>query len=182
MTVTIRRMQILKDTLLAEAGAAAPQPITRAVALVVIANPFSGRHVQDLSPLFDAGAEIAERVMPELVAALPGKAVSYGKGAIVGVNGDMEHGGALCHPKMGKPMRAALGGGEAVIPSNVKVAAAGAMLDLPLGHKDNPWSFEHFDTISVGISDAPRPDEIVVVIGIADGGRVNPRVGKGRVL
>ena len=182
MTVTIRRLQILKDTLAAEAGAAAPQPITRAVALAAIANPFAGRHVQDLSPLFDAGAEIAERVMPELVAALRGKAVSYGKGAIVGVNGDMEHGAALCHPKMGKPMRAAVGGGEALIPSNVKVAAAGATLDVPLGHKDNPWSFDHFDTVTVGMADAPRPDEIVVVFAIADGGRVNPRVGKGRIL
>lgn len=182
MTVTIRRLQILKDTLFSEAGAAAPQPITRAVALAVISNPFAGRHVEDLGGLFDAGAEIAERVMPDLVALLAGKPVSYGKGAIVGVNGDMEHGGALCHPKMGKPMRAALGGGEALIPSNVKVAAAGAIIDLPLGHKDNPWSFDHFDTISVGLSDAPRPDEIVVVIGIADGGRVNARVGKGRIL
>jgi hypothetical protein len=182
MKVTMRRLQIVKDTLHAEAGAQAPHPITRAVALAVIANPFAGRQMQDLSPLFDMGAEIAEMVMPELVAALPGKAVSYGKGAIVGVNGDMEHGGALCHPKMGKPMRAALGGGEALIPSNVKVAAAGATLDVPLGHKDNPWSFDHFDTMTVGIADAPRPDEIVVIIGIADGGRVNPRVGKGRVL
>jgi len=182
MSVNIRRLQVLRDVLFSETGAAAPQPITRAVALVVIANPFAGKHVEDLSLLFDAGAEIAEKVMPDLVALLPGKAVSYGKGAIVGVNGDMEHGGALCHPKMGKPMRAALGGGEAVIPSNVKVAAAGALLDLPLGHKDNPWSFDHFDTLSVGLADAPRPDEIVVVIGIADGGRVNPRVGKGRVL
>lgn len=182
MRVTIRRLQVFRDVLYSEAGAAAPQPITRAVALVAIANPFASEHVEDLSPLFDAGAEIAEKVMPDLVALLPGKAVTYGKGAIVGVNGDMEHGGALCHPKMGKPMRAALGGGEAVIPSNVKVAAAGAMLDLPLGHKDNPWSFDHFDTISVGLADAPRPDEIVVIIGIADGGRVNPRVGKGRVV
>lgn len=182
MNATIRRLQIVKDTLHAEAGAAAARPITRAVALAVIANPFAGRHVRDLSPLFDIGAAIAEQVMPELVAALPGKAVSYGKGAIVGVNGDMEHGGALCHPKMGKPMRAALGGGEALIPSNVKVAAAGATLDVPLGHKDNPWSFDHFDTITAGISDAPRPDEIVVMIAIADDGRVNARVGKGRIL
>lgn len=178
----IRRLQIVKDTVYSEAGAAAPRPITRAVALVVIANPFAGRHAQDLSPLFDMGAQIAEQVMPDLVAALPGKAESYVKGAIVGVNGDMEHGAALCHPKMGKPMRAAIGGGEAVIASNVKVAAAGATLDLPLGHKDNPWSFEHFDTLTVGVADAPRPDEIVVMIGIADGGRVNPRVGKGRIL
>jgi len=182
MSTSTRRIQIIKDVLYAEAGALAPSPITRAVALAVIANPFAGRHVQDLSPLFDAGLEIGERVMPQLAALLAGRAVSYGKGAIVGVNGDMEHGGAICHPKMGKPMRAAVGGGEAVIPSNVKVAAAGATLDLPLSHKDNPWSFDHFDTITVGISDAPRPDEIVVILAIADGGRVNPRVGKGRIL
>ena len=120
--------------------------------------------------------------MPQLVALLPRKAESYGKGAIVGVNGDLEHAAALCHPKMGKPMRAALGGGEALIPSTQRVAAAGATLDLPLGHKDNAWSFDHFETVTVGVPDAPRPDEIVVAIGIADGGRVNPRVGKARIL
>jgi hypothetical protein len=182
MSLSIRRLQILKDVLYSEAGAAAPKPITRAAALAVIANPFAGRHVQDLSPLFDFGAQIAAQVMPQLLACLAGAAVSYGKGAIVGVNGDMEHGGAICHPKMGKPVRAAVGGGEALIPANVKVAAAGATLDVPLGHKDDAWSFDHFDTITVGVPDAPRPDEIVVVIAVADGGRVNPRVGKGRVL
>jgi hypothetical protein len=148
----------------------------------VIHNPFAGRHVEDLSALFDVGAQLAELVMPQLVALLPHKAESYGKGAIVGVNGDLEHAAALCHPKMGKPMRAALGGGEALIPSTQRVAAAGATLDLPLGHKDNPWSFDHFETVTVGVPDAPRPDEIVVAIGIADGGRVNPRVGKQRIL
>ena len=182
MSLNLRRLQIIKDVLFAEAGAPAPAPITRAVALAVIANPFAGKYVQDLAPLFDIGAQIGEQVMPQLVAALGGRAVSYGKGAIVGVNGDMEHGGAICHPKMGKPVRAAVGGGEALIPANVKVAAAGATLDVPLSHKDNVWSFEHFDTITVGVADAPRPDEIVVVIAIADGGRVNPRVGKGRIL
>lgn len=181
MTMKIRRLQVIKDVLYAEAGADAPRPITRAVALAVIDNPFSGRHVADLAPLFDIGGAIAEHVMPELVKLLAHPPESYGKGAIVGVNGDMEHGGALCHPKMGKPMRAALGGGKAVIPSNVKVAAAGATIDLPLGHKDNVWSFDHFDTITVGLSDAPRPNEIVVIVGIADGGRVNPRVGQGPV-
>ena len=83
---------------------------------------------------------------------------------------------------IGKPMRAATDGGKAVIGSNVKVAAAGALLDIPLGHKDDSWSFEHFDTVTVMVPDAPRPDEIVVAIGIADGGRVNPRVGKQRIL
>ena len=182
MSLKLRRLQIIKDVLFAEAGAPAPTPITRAVALAVIANPFAGKYVQDLSPLFDIGLQIGEQVMPQLTAALAGPAVSYGKGAIVGVNGDMEHGGAICHPKMGKPVRAGVGGGEALILSNVKVAAAGATLDVPLGHKDNGWSFEHFDTITVSVADAPRPDEIVVVIVVADGGRVNPRVGKGRIL
>ena len=80
------------------------------------------------------------------------------------MNGEVEHGGACVHPMLGRPMRAAIGGGKAVIPSNVKVAAAGAALDLPLGHKDDPWSFAHFDTMTVAVADAPRPDEIVVAI------------------
>ncbi len=178
----IRRLLVTKDVVYSEAGKKSPRPITRAIAMAVIANPFAGKHVEDLSSMFDIGAQVAELVMPQLVALLPHKAESYGKGAIVGVNGDLEHAAALCHPKMGKPMRAALGGGEALIPSTQKVAGPGASLDLPLGHKDNPWSFDHFETVSVSVADAPRPDEIVVVIGIADGGRVNPRVGKGRIL
>jgi len=103
--------------------------------------------------------------------------VSYGKDAIVGVAGEMEHGGACVHPMLGKPMRAAIGGGKAVISSNVKVAVAGTALDVPLGHKDESWSFEHFDTITVSLADAPRPDEILVVMAIADGGRLRNRCG-----
>jgi hypothetical protein len=93
----------------------------------------------------------------------------------------MEHGGACCHPMLGRPMRAALGGGQAVISSNVKVAAPGTLLDIPLGHKDEPWSFPHFDTITVMVADAPRPDEIVVAMAIADGGRVWNRCGNGPI-
>jgi hypothetical protein len=177
----IRRLVVSRDIVQSEAGKQGARPITRAIGMAVIANPCAGRHVQDLSPMFDLGAELAELLMPQLVALLPAKATSYGKGAIVGVNGDLEHAAAICHPKMGKPMRAALGGGEAVIPSTQKVAAAGAVLDLPLGHKDNPWAFDYIDTVSVSLADAPRSDEILVVIGIADGGRLDPRVGKGRV-
>jgi len=87
----------------------------------------------------------------------------------------MEHGGACVHPMLEKPMRAAIGG-KAVISSNVKVAAAGASLDVPLGHKDDSWSFPHFDTITVSVADAPRPKEIVVM-AIADGGRLRNRCG-----
>ncbi|MSQ54257.1 MAG: amino acid synthesis family protein [Betaproteobacteria bacterium] len=178
----IRRLIVTRDVVLAEAGTRGARPVTRAIGIAVVANPLAGPHVQDLSLLFDLGASIAELLMPQLVALLPGKATAYGKGAIVGVNGDSEHGAAICHPKMGKPMRAALGGGEAVIPSVTKVGAAGATIDLPLGHKDNPWSFDEMEVVTLSVGDAPRPGEIVVVIGISDGGRINPRVGKGRVL
>jgi hypothetical protein len=79
---------------------------------------------------------------------------------------------------MGKPIRAAIGGGAAIIPSNVKIGAVGEVLDVPLGHKDDVWSFDHFDTLSVMVPNAPRPDEIVVIVAVADGGRPRPRVKK----
>ena len=178
----IRRLVVSKDTVFGEAGRPSTRAVTRAIAVAVIDNPNAGKYVDDLAPMFDIGAELAALVMPELVALLPNEPLAYGKAAIVGVNGDAEHGAAICHPKMGKPMRAAVGGGEAVIPSVTKVAAAGSAIDLPLGHKDNPWSFDEMDSINVSLGDAPRPDEIVIVIGISDGGRANPRIGKGRII
>ena len=173
----IRKILTLREVVFSELGREAPRPIVRAVGIAVIRNPFAGRWAEDLRLLFDAGAGLGERLMPELVRMLDGPAVSYGKGALVGVAGEMEHGGACVHPMLGRPMRAAIGGGQAVIGSNVKVAAPGASLDVPLGHKDEPWSFEHFDTITVSVPDAPRPEEIVVVMAIADGGRLNNRCG-----
>jgi hypothetical protein len=142
-------------------------------------EPVRRRWGEDLRPLFEAGAGLGERLMPELVWLLDGPAVSYGKGALVGVNGEIEHGGPSGHPMLGRPMRAALGGGQAVIGSNVKVGTPGTRLDVPLGHKDDPWSFEHFDTITVSVPDAPRPDEIVMILAIADGGRLANRCGTG---
>jgi hypothetical protein len=178
-----RKIVFIEERVLAEAGHAAAKPITRVAGIAVIANPFAGRgYVEDLSSLFDIGAKLGEEIMPLVVARLRNPATSYGKAAIVGVNGDFEHGGALIHPKLGKPMRAALGGGEAIISSNVKVAAAGTAIDVPLANKDDIWSFDHFDTMTVMVADAPRPDEIVVVMIAADGGRPAPRVGKSRVL
>src|SRR5262245_16751690 len=162
---------------LSELGVAAPRPVVRAVGMAVILNPFAARFVDDLRPRSEAGARLGERLMPELVKLLDGPAVSYGKGALVGVDGEMEHGGACVHPMLGRPMRAAVGGGKAVISSNVKVAAVGASLDVPIGHKDDVWSFDHFDTITVAVDDAPRADEIVIVLVLADGGRPFPRCG-----
>ena len=179
----IRKIVFVEERVFSEMGHAAARPITRVAALAVIKNPFAGKgYIEDLSVLFDIGAKLGEEIMSDVVRRLPNPATSYGKAAIVGLAGEFEHGGALIHPKLGKPMRAALGGGEAIISSNVKVAPAGTSIDVPLAHKDNIWSFDHFDTMTVMVADAPRPDEIVVVMVAADGGRVAPRVGKGRVL
>jgi Amino acid synthesis len=175
--VEIRKIVTAREAVFSELGVKAPRPIVRAVGMAVITNPFAGRFVEDLRPLFEAGAMLGERLMPDLVKLLDRPAISYGKGALVGVDGEMEHGGACVHPMLGKPMRAAIGGGKAVISSNVKVAAAGAILDVPLGHKDDSWSFAHFDTITVSVADAPRPNEILVVLAIADGGRLQNRCG-----
>src|SRR5437016_7602414 len=175
--IEIRKIITTRETVLSELGVEANRPVTRAVGMAVIRNPFAGQFVEDLRPLFEAGAMLGDRLMPELVKLLEGPAVSYGKGALVGVAGEMEHGGACVHPMLGRPMRAAVGGGQAVIGSNVKIAAPGTLLDVPLGHKDDSWSFEHFDTVTVSVADAPRPDEIVIVMVIADGGRLANRCG-----
>src|SRR6202035_936374 len=128
--IEIRKIITTRETVFSELGVEASRPTTRVVGMAVIRNPFAGQFVEDLRPLFEAGAMLGERLMPELVKLLDGPAVSYGKGALVGVNGEMEHGGACVHPMLGKPMRAALGGGKALISSNVKVAAAGSALDV----------------------------------------------------
>lgn len=179
--MTARKTMLIKETIEADTVGEACKPIVRVAALAVVKNPFAGRFVDDLSELFDLGGQLGERLMGDAVAALSGAPVSYGKAAIVGVAGDLEHGGAMIHPKLGKPMRAAVGGGAALIPSNAKVASAGAPIDLPLGHKDEAWSFDHFDTMTVMITDAPCPDEIVLCMAVADGGRPLPRVGSGPI-
>jgi Amino acid synthesis len=173
----IRRSIVMRDTATSDMGKPVERPIVRAVALAVIANPYAGRYVEDLSELFNAGRALGEEFSAQLVRLLANPPISYGKAAIVGVNGEFEHGGACLHPMLGKPMRAAIGGGKAVIPSNVKVAACGASIDLPLSHKDDSWSFDHFDTITICMPDAPKPDEIMVALAIADGGRPHPRCG-----
>src|SRR4051794_13158371 len=114
----IRKIITLREVIFSELGRETPRPVVRAVGIGVIRNPFAGRWAEDLRPLFEAGAALGERLMPELVRLLDGPPVSYGKGALVGVAGEMEHGGACVHPMLGRPMRAAIGGGQAVIGSN----------------------------------------------------------------
>jgi hypothetical protein len=179
----LRKHLIVVEEIGSEAGHRLMRPVRRVAGIVVVANPFAGRpSVDDLAALFDLGAQAGDFLMKRLVDLLGAPAVSYGKGALVGTAGEMEHGAACVHPRLGKPMRAAVGGGEALIPSNVKVAAAGTAIDVPLGHKDDPWSFDHFDTMTLSVPDAPRPDELLIAMAIADGGRPRPRSGKGRIL
>lgn len=174
----IRKVATWREEVFEELGTRPERPVVRAVALAVLRNPFAGLPaVEDLTALWDASAALGERLMPSLVAALDHPAVSYGKAAVVGLAGEVEHGGACVHPRLGRPMRAAIGGGQAVIPSVVKVAAAGTPVDIPLGHKDDPWSFAHFDAVTVAVADAPRPDEILVAMAVADGGRLWNRCG-----
>lgn len=180
--MNLRKLVITKEVIFADFGKPTANPITRALAAAVVENPFAAaKTVADLSPLFADGAELGQMVMKDLVALLPKPACAYGKAAIVGVDGEIEHGAAMIHPKLGQPMRAALGGGEAIICSNVKIGGPGISIDVPLAHKDNIWSFDHLDTATISVADAPRPNEIVVMIAISDGGRPHPRVGKGRV-
>jgi hypothetical protein len=179
MTLQIRRLLLIRDTIHHEGGQPALKPVTRAAACAVIANPLAGRSQDDLSALLPLGEELGRLLVREAQGALPGPAVGYGKAAIVGANGEIEHAAALCHPRMGKPMREAIGGGKAIIPSNVKVAAPGAEIDVPLSDKDDVWNFDLIDTITVSVPGAPRPDEVVVIVALADGGRPRPRVQMG---
>ena len=173
----IRRLLVVSDTVNSEGGLPALRAVTRVAVCAVIENPLAGVARDDLAELVPFGEELGELLVRKALAALPNPAVAYGKAAIVGLAGDIEHAAAILHPRMGKPMRAAIGGGKAVISSNVKIAVAGTALDVPLGHKDESWSFEHFDTITVSLADAPRPDEILVVMAVADGGRLRNRCG-----
>ena len=147
----VRKILFLKEQVLAEAGRSADKAVTRAAAIAVIHNPFAGAgHVDDLASLFDLGAALGEQLMPQVVGLLSGGSpTGSGKAAIVGVNGDVEHGAALLHPKLGRPMRAAVGGGEAIISSYVKGAAAGARIEVPLALTLNFWAFVYLDTLTI---------------------------------
>ena len=174
----IRRLLVIGDTIHSEGGLLAVRPVTRAAACAVIGNPLAGKMVDDLSDLVALGSGLGELLVQKALTVLPNPALVYGKAAIVGLAGDIEHAAAILHPRMGKPVRAAIGGGKAIIPSNVKVAPAGAAIDVPLSDKDDVWVFDHIDTMTIMVPGAPRPDEVVVVVALADGGRPRPRIDK----
>ena len=156
-------------------------PITRkAVAVAVIENPFAGQYVEDLSQLIEIGSELGALLGRRCVEALgisPSEAESYGKSAMVGENGELEHAAAILHPKLGAPLRNEVEKGAALVPSSKKMGGPGQVLDVPLGHKDAAYVRSHFDGIEVRLNDAPKANEILVAVAVTDSGRPLPRVG-----
>lgn len=180
MKASIRKIVTIVEETRLEADRPIEPPTRRAAALAVIANPFAGRYVEDLTELMEIGEELGGLLAEKAVAALgiPGTAVeSYGKAAAVGENGELEHAAAILHPKLGTPFRKVLGKGAALIPSSKKRGGPGVALDIPLGHKDAAYVRSHFDGMEVRVNDAPRANEILVAVAVTDSGRPLPRVG-----
>jgi len=163
-----------------EGGKKVAPPTRKAAAMAVIKNPFAGKYAENLDELIEVGVTLGGTLTKMAVEALkipPQKAESYGKAAIVGSSGELEHAAAILHPKLGTPMREAVAGGKAIIPSAKKMGVPGTEIDVPLHYKDAAFVRSHFDAMSVRVPDAPRPDEIVVAIVVTDSGRPHPRIG-----
>ena len=177
--VQIRKRVLVVEEIFHEGGPVAPTPLRRAAALVVIRNPYAGGYVEKIEDFIDDLKPVGLEMARSLVAALGGdpKAVEgYGKGAIVGSAGEIEH-GALWHVPGGYAMRDELGGAKAIVASTKKVGGPGARLDIPITHINASYVRSHFDAIEVGIADAPRADEILLALVMTTGARVHARVG-----
>lgn len=180
MKAKIRKLVVVVDETMREMGREVSPPTRRAAAVVVIENPFAGRYVEDLSDLMDIGAELGGLLGERCVVALgirPGEVQSYGKAAMVGENGELEHAAAILHPKLGAPLRRAVEKGAALVPSSKKMGGPGQALDIPLGHKDAAYVRSHFDGMEVRLNDAPRANEIMVAVAVTESGRPLARVG-----
>ncbi len=180
MKARIRKIGVWIEETHIEGGKSISPPTRKAVAAAVIENPHAGKFVEDLADLMEVGAELGGLLGDRAVAALgiaPSEAESYGKAAMVGENGELEHAAALLHPKMGAPLRVAVEKGAALVPSSKKRGGLGQDLDIPLGHKDAAYVRSHFDAVEIRFNDAPRPNEILVAIAVTDSGRPLPRVG-----
>ncbi|WP_105513515.1 amino acid synthesis family protein [Defluviimonas denitrificans] len=180
MKANIRKIVTVVEEVLTEMGQPVSPPTRRAAAIAVIENPLAGRYQADLEDLMQIGEELGGLLGEKCVAALgisPAEAQSYGKAALVGENGELEHAAAILHPRLGKPLRAAVEKGAALVPSNKKRGPMGHPLDVPLGHKDAAYVRSHFDGMEVRVTDAPRADEILVAVAVTDSGRPLPRVG-----
>lgn len=177
--LVIRKTLISIEEIFHEGGPAGPHPLKRGIALAVIRNPFAGRYVEEIQGFMEDLKPLGLRMATDLIKALGGspKAIEgYGKGAIVGAGGEIEH-GALWHVPGGYAMREALGGAKAIVPSTKKVGGPGTRLDVPVTHINASYVRSHFDAVEVGLADAPRADEVVLALVMTTGPRIHARVG-----
>jgi hypothetical protein len=180
MPAQIRKLVVQIDETHREMDREVQPPTRRALAMVVIHNPCAGRYVESLDDLIAIGEELGGLLGQRCVQALgiaPEQAHSYGKAAIVGEAGELEHAAAILHPKLGAPLRVAVSKGAALVPSAKKQGGMGTAVDVPLGHKDAAFVRSHFDAMEARIADAPRANEIVVAVVVTDSGRPLPRIG-----
>ena len=180
MPAKIRKLIVQIDETRSEMGKAINPPTRKALAMAVIENPYAGRYAESLDELIAIGEELGGLLGSRCVEALgiaPEQAQSYGKAAIVGEAGELEHAAAILHPKLGAPLRQAVSKGAALVPSSKKQGGLGTAVDVPLGHKDAAFVRSHFDAMEARVADAPRANEIVVAVVVTDSGRPLPRVG-----
>ena len=180
MKAKIRKIIVQLDEIHQEAGKAVAPPTRRALAMAVIDNPYAGRYSDNLDELISIGEELGGLLGQRCVQALgiaPAQAQSYGKAAIVGEGGELEHAAAILHPKLGAPLRVAVSQGAALVPSAKKQGTLGTAVDVPLCHKDAAFVRSHFDAMEARVADAPRANEIVVAVVVTDSGRPHARVG-----
>jgi Amino acid synthesis len=182
LAMNIRKLIVCVEETHIEMGQkiANPNAQKRAVAMAVIDNPYAGKYADNLDLLVEVGEKLGALLGAECVKALriePGQAHSYGKAAIVGEAGELEHAAAILHPKLGAPLRVAVEKGAALVPSAKKLGGLGTAIDVPLGHKDAAYVRSHFDAIEARVSDAPRANEIMVAVAVTTAGRPLARIG-----
>lgn len=180
MSAKIRKIIVQVDEVRREMGQDVQPPVRKALAMAVIENPLAGRYADNLDALIAIGEELGGLLGDRCVKALgitPAQAQSYGKAAIVGEAGELEHAAAILHPKLGAPLRVAVEKGAALVPSAKKLGGLGTAIDVPLGHKDAAYVRSHFDAMEARVADAPRAHEIVVAVVVTDSGRPLARIG-----
>lgn len=178
--MVIRKLIVFSEETRMDAGRALKRAVTKVAAMAVIDNPFAEEYVDDLTELMEIGAELGSLLGSRAATALPGGPTTveaYGKAAIVGFAGEIEHAAALLHPMLGKPFREAVSGGRALIPSAKKVGGPGTPIDVPTHFKDAAFVRSHFDAMEIRVQDAPKANEIVVALVVTDGGRPHARAG-----
>jgi hypothetical protein len=176
--VVVRKLVVTVEEVRHDNGPPLATPLLRGSAAAVLRNPYAGRYVEDIQPMMEAlkplGREMAARLVEALGGA--GRIEAYGKGALVGLAGELEH-GALWHVPGGYGMRDLLEGSHAIVPSTTKIGPAGAAIDVPIHHRVAAYVRSHFDSLEVRVADAPRPDELMLVIALTTGPRPHARVG-----